>query len=427
VLGDRRRILRAIAEVAGTASGTPYLAATPESKPRDEAERRQVTVMFSDLIGSTALSVRMDPEDLREVISAYQKCVAETVSHFGGFVARCVGGGVLVYFGYPRDVVRKLALEFLALASKQSAAVPLMIGHRLMGLSLLHTGDIVRGRVHLDRAITPYDSADHRPPETRFGRDVGVAILSLRSMALWLLGYPEAALADTERALKVARGIGDAATLMYALTNTTLTHIHCGNYAAANAQADESVALAAEEGIGLWKGFGLMNQGQIFTLTSRASDAVQMITSAVTAIRSRRTTVWMPLWLSYLTRAYAELGRFDDARPCIGEAMAAVETTKEMWCEAEVNRIAGEIALLSPERDVAKAETYLERALAVARKQQAKSRELRAAMSMARLSGDQGRRQQARDLLASVYGWFTQGFNTLDMQETKRLLDVLAQ
>src|SRR5262249_43757061 len=101
-LGDRRRLLRAIAELAGGASTTPQLAPGSESSPRDQAERRQVTVMFVDLVGSTALSTGMDPEDLREIISAYQKCVAETVRHFGGFVARYIGDGVLVYFGYPQ-------------------------------------------------------------------------------------------------------------------------------------------------------------------------------------------------------------------------------------------------------------------------------------------------------------------------------------
>jgi class 3 adenylate cyclase len=101
-LGDRRRLLRAIAKLArAAASATPKLAPGSESSPRDEAERRQVTVMFADLVDSTALAAGMDPEDLREVISAYQKCVAETVLHFGGFVARYVGDGVLVYFGYP--------------------------------------------------------------------------------------------------------------------------------------------------------------------------------------------------------------------------------------------------------------------------------------------------------------------------------------
>jgi len=129
--------------------------------------------------------------------------------------------------------------------------------------------------------------------------------------------------------------------------------------------------------------------------------------------------------LSYLTRANAEIGQFDAARRCIGEAMTVVETTKETWYAAEVNRIAGEIALLSPEPDVAKAEAYFERALAVARAQQAKSWELRAAMSIARLWRDQDKRNQARDLLAPLFGWFTEGFDTRDLKGAKLLLDEL--
>jgi predicted ATPase len=127
-----------------------------------------------------------------------------------------------------------------------------------------------------------------------------------------------------------------------------------------------------------------------------------------------------------LTGAYLKLGQFDDAWRCIGEAMTAVATTKESWCEPEINRVAGEIALLSPTPNAAKAEAYFERALAVARQQQAKSWELRAAMSMARLWRDQGKPQQARDLLAPVYGWFTEGFDTRDLREAKALLEALA-
>ena len=103
-----------------------------------------------------------------------------------------------------------------------------------------------------------------------------MAILSFRSLALWVLGYPEAALADASDALKDAREIGQAATLMYALTIASLTHILCGNYAAANAQADEVVALADEKGALFWKAFGMMNQGCVLALTGKASDAVQM-------------------------------------------------------------------------------------------------------------------------------------------------------
>ena len=135
----------------------------------------------------------------------------------------------------------------------------------------------------------------------------------------------------------------------------------------------------------------------------------------------------MPEYLGHLANAHAQLGQIDDAWRCIGEAISTIEATKERWFEAETNRIAGEIALKSPEKDAAKAEAYFERALAVARQQQAKSWELRAAMSLARLWRDQGKVQQARELLGPVYGWFTEGFDTCDLKEAKALLDLLVR
>jgi predicted ATPase len=166
--------------------------------------------------------------------------------------------------------------------------------------------------------------------------------------------------------------------------------------------------------------------GCTLAATGQALQAVEVITSAITSFRSTGATIWMPSYLSYLARAYAELGRFEDAWRCIDDAKAVIENSKEKWFASEVNRIAGEIALTSPERNEPDAEAYFEHALAVAREQQARSWELRAAMSMARLWRDQGNRQQARDLLAPVYGRFTEGFNTRDLREAKTLLDQVA-
>jgi predicted ATPase len=252
-----------------------------------------------------------------------------------------------------------------------------------------------------------------------------VVILCWRALALWLLGYPEAARVDADETLKIAREIGQAATLMYALQAASLTHIQCGYWAEENERVDELVALADEKGALFWKAQGMMGRGSLLGLTGRAADAVQMMTSGIAAWRSTGATAYLPSYLSYLAHAYAELGHLDDAWRCASEAMTAVETTKEEWYVAEINRIAGEIALKSPEANVAKAEAYFDRALAIARQQQAKSWELRAAMSMARLWRDQGKREEARDLLAPVYGWFTEGFDTLDLKEAKALLDEL--
>src|SRR5262249_27681342 len=168
------------------------------------------------------------------------------------------------------------------------------------------------------------------------------------------------------------------------------THILCGNYPAANALVDEFSGLKDQTGSLFWGAWGMMQRGCLLALTGKAPDAVQTIACGITAMRSTGTTMWMPLWLSYLAKAKAEIGQSKSARRCIGEAIAAVETAKERWCEAEINRIGGEIALLSPEPDLAKAEADFGRALAVAREQQARSWELRAAMDMARLWLDQG-------------------------------------
>src|SRR5262249_7996050 len=160
--------------------------------------------------------------------------------------------------------------------------------------------------------------------------------------------------------------------------------------------------------------------------TGNGSDAVRAITSGMTSLRSTGAALYEPFHLWHLAMAYAELGQPDDARRCIADAIDKIEKSKEKWPEAEINRIAGEIALKSPTPDAAKAEAYFERALTVARSQHAKSWELRAAMSLARLWRDQGKPQQARELLAPVYGWFTEGFDTLDLKEAKALLAQLA-
>jgi predicted ATPase len=373
--------------------------AAPETKAA--VERAHLLIEQAEALGEP-------PEDPLLLFSIlYGFCVANDVAFNG-------------------DVFRDLAAQFLALAEKQRAIVPLMIGHRLTGVSLLHTGDIAASRAHYDQAIALYDPMEHRPLATRFGQDALVATLGFRSQALWVLGYPEAALRDADDALKNAREIGQTATLMFALWNITASYILCGNYSGATARAEELFALAEEKGALHWKALGMLNQSWLLVLTGKASDAAKMINSMIAAYRSTGATIWMPLALSCLARAYAELNQLDEAWRCIGEAMSIIEIAKERWFEAEVNRVAGEIALKSPESDAAKAEAYFERALAVARQQQAKSWELRAAMSMARLLRDQGKREEARDLLAPVHGWFTEGFDTLDLKEAKALLEELA-
>jgi class 3 adenylate cyclase/tetratricopeptide (TPR) repeat protein len=324
--------------------------------------------------------------------------------------------------------------EQIKRALDQIATLPTTLALRLEEIklevafanALALTGDLVGGKEHYDRALAIYDPAEHGPLTTRSGRDVGVNLLSFRSGCVWQLGYTAASRSDAELAVKNARETGRATTLMYALLYAVVDHIRCGNYAVAHTQVVELLALADERGAPFWKALGTAVRGWLFTETGKASDAVRAINSGITSLRSTGAALYEPWHLWYLAMAYADLGQLDDARRCIEDALDKVESSKEKWCEAEVHRIAGEIALKSPQPDAAKAETYFERALTVARAQHAKSWELRAAMSMARLWRDQGKRDKARDLLAPVYGWFTEGFDTRDLKEARALLDELA-
>jgi class 3 adenylate cyclase/tetratricopeptide (TPR) repeat protein len=328
--------------------------------------------------------------------------------------------GTANFVAFNGDILRAQAAEYMAHASKVGTATSLMLGHRGFGVASVWTGDFVEGRGHLDRAIAAYDPGPHRALSTRFGHDVKVAIHCHRSMALWLLGHPEAALADARQALADAREIAQASTTMNALCYTSFTHAFSGDYASAMAAVEELIALAEEKGATYWKTVGMMGRGRIFAMTGRAWDAVNMITAGMAASRSTGSELFVPTFLSQLAMAHADLGQAEEARLYIDEALTVVEATKERLWEAEVHRLAGEIARRAG--DLEKAGDHFGRALAVARAQRAKSWELRAATSLARLLRDRGRRTEARDALAPVYDWFREGFDTRDLKEAKAAL-----
>jgi class 3 adenylate cyclase/predicted ATPase len=367
--------------------------AAPETKAA--AERARLLIEQAEALGEP-------PEDPLLLFSALYALFVANIVAFNG------------------DVALQAAAQILALAEKRGGKVPLMGGHRAMGATLVLTGNFTEARVHLDQALAFYDPVEHRPLATRFVQDPRVDALYWRSLALWALGYPGAGLAGTEQSLSEARATGHAGALMHAMTLTCLTQLISGNYAIAKARSDEIIVLAEEKGSVSWKAAGMLWRAAVLALTGKASNAVGIFSPAATGVR-----LFAPVVLSVLARAYGELGQFDQAWSHIGNAITAVERTKEKWYEADVHRIAGEIALMSPEPDAAKAEACFERALSVARAQQAKSFELRAAIRMARLWREQGKRDEAREILAPVYGWFTEGFDTLDLKQAKALLDGL--
>jgi predicted ATPase len=213
---------------------------------------------------------------------------------------------------------------------------------------------------------------------------------------------------------------------MYSLYFTSYAFIHCGDYQAADAQLDELIPLATEKNAAQWRGGSMMHRGCIQALMGKASDAIAMIPAGIAAWKSSGSIVFVPWYISHMAKARAELGQFDEAWRHIDEALKAVEVTRETWCESDIHRIAGEIALLAPMPDVGEAKAHFVRAVAVAREQQAKSWELRATTSLAKLLRDQGQHADARELLAPVYGWFSEGFETLDLKRARALLGELA-
>ena len=324
------------------------------------------------------------------------------------------------------DVIRDLSTYFLSLAEQQVAEGPRMVGHRLMGSSLLHTGSIAQGRAHYDEALSLYSPLKHRELATRFGQDVRVATLAYRSLASWMLGYPKSALADANQAIKEAREIGHAVSLIFGLAQAASCRIYRRDYESAEAIINELISLADEKNSLFWKIGGRGGRGWLLAITGKSSDAVEVLASAIADWRSLGARHSVPILLACNAKAFADLHQFDNAERRIDESISLIEATKERWHEAEINRLAGEIALSAAEPDEMKAEAYFDRALTVARQQQAKSWELRASMSRARLWRDQGKPQQARELLAPVHGWFTEGFDTRDLKEAKALLTELA-
>jgi tetratricopeptide (TPR) repeat protein len=249
------------------------------------------------------------------------------------------------------DVILELAAQFLTLAEQQQATAPLIVGHRVMGVSLMLTGNLVEGRDHFDRAVALYEPVQHRALVARFGQDPGAAVLAFRSLVQWLLGYGEGAAANADQALEIARNSGQVGTLMYVLGFSSPLPLIMGNYATAAAQAQELLALAEEKVASFWIQRATIAQGCILAATNKPSDAVQLLSSGLAPSRGM---FWSPLYQSYLAKAHAELGKFVDALRGIGEATRAVETTKETMFEAEVYRIAGEIVLKSPQPECRK-------------------------------------------------------------------------
>jgi tetratricopeptide (TPR) repeat protein len=249
------------------------------------------------------------------------------------------------------DLALTFADQFLTLARKQTATAPLLMAHRVTGFSLFMTGELKKGLTHQDEALAIYNPADHAPLKTRFGQDASVSVLCQRSWSLWTLGYPSRALADADEAVRYAREINHAASLMYALFHAAVPHLFSGAYSTANTLADQLEVFAREKDAELWKAGAKYLRAWIAGQSVTSNDALSIISDGLEAWRARSATVWFPMLLSYQASAYPDVGQFKEAWQSLDEALRLIKMTNELWCEPEVHRISGEVVLKSPKAD----------------------------------------------------------------------------
>ena len=319
-----------------------------------------------------------------------------------------------------------VAEELLRLSERLADAAGRQLGHASVGASLLYLGSFSEARIHFDRALAA-ESDHERDWAFHYGQSGRVVAHSYLSLDLLLLGFADQGRRHAEQLIAEAQGLSHPPSLCFARSIVTRFYYLLGDAQRSAEYAALVARLSDEQRLGLWQALGSIYVGWSHAENGAVDEAINLIREGLTKYRAVGAGLSVPLYLSSLATIEARIGHRREAMRLTGEATAVVESGEEGWMSAELHRLAGEIALLEPNPDRAKAQTHFESALAVARDQQAKFWELRAAMSMARLWRDQDKRREASDLLAPVYGWFTEGFDTCDLKDAKALLNELSE
>lgn len=325
--------------------------------------------------------------------------------------------------GYP--AANELARQLLRMAGQGDDPVQAQQAHFALADTLYWQGEFATAREHLDRVAACYQPVHHASHIANFGEDAGVTGGAYRAWVLLFLGYPDQARRACAEALTLARQLGHPFSLAYALTFAAILHCRLRLPAEAEALAKETLELAQRHGYSLWQIGATLTRGWALAMQNR-SDGAEIIRQCVEATRAAMGGVTLVV-LEPLVDANTLLGLNADALAVGEEAMAIGKALGDHHADAELHRLKGEALLGLDEANAAPAEVAFRKALAVSRKQQAKSLELRAAMSLARLWKKQAKHDQARRLLAPVFGWFAEGFDTPDLQDARKLLDSLAR
>jgi predicted ATPase len=320
------------------------------------------------------------------------------------------------------QTARDLGDDLKGLAERYGDPMLLLAAHQALGHSLYNLGQLSAALTHLEQARAGLDPKLAPSPHLRYGVDPGVQCMASLGQVLWCLGYPNQALQRGREAIGSARELSHLHSLTCSMYFAIRLHLLRGETHKADELAEAALALSTKQGFTFWTALIVFMQGWSLCLQGRAAEGIARMRTGFADAEATGTKMMRPMCCALLTEAYGQVGQFEDAWRMLTGALDAVEESGHRHYEAETYRFKGELHLRAADPDVEQASVCFQRALDVARHQQAKSWELRAAMSLARLWRDQGRRAEARDLLAPVYGWFTEGFDTTDLKEVKALL-----
>jgi class 3 adenylate cyclase/predicted ATPase len=321
---------------------------------------------------------------------------------------------------------KEIAAQLLRHATDETDPVPYVVAHYAAGFTCLARAEFSVAREHFREGIRRYAPADRDTAEVyRFGQDPGAACLCYLAVTDWALGYPDSARERAREGLALVEKLDDPFSLAYALAFTSWVDQLQDNRKGIMEKAGESIRLATEKGFPYWLSIGKVMQGWGEAVTNPVSATIQSLRDRVADHRALGTNLFMPNFLGLLGDAALRANLTDACGAALDEAEVFVRRTGERWWETEIHRLQGDL-LVARNGNCAEAEGRFEQALKIAREQQAKSLELRAAMSLCRSWQQRGKRDEAQDLLAPIYNWFTEGFDTSDLKEAKALLDSLA-
>jgi predicted ATPase len=336
-------------------------------------------------------------------------------------------GTWLYYNATEVQTAQKIGEQLRTIAQRAQDPELNLQSHHALWTTSFFLGNFVKAREHAEQGMIIYDPQQHRSHAFIYGgHDPGACCRYFGAPAMWFLGYPDQALDRVNEAVNLAQDLSHPPSLTVALYWAARLHLYRREPQASQERAEAAIALCSEHGFAYFLSWATMVLGWALTAQGKRVEGIAQIRQGFAAYRAMAAEHERPFFLSLLAEAYGEVGQPEEGLTVLVEALAIGDKTGDRHWEAELHRCKGELLLMQQGQKVGEAEECFREALDIARRQQAKSLELRAAMSLSRLWQQQGKQEEARQMLADIYGWFTEGFATADLQEAKSLLEELA-